>query len=207
MSSFDARLRLPGQSKLPLVVTADIADELLTLTAKGLKVAEWSLNDIEVISLADGFHITITDDHEEIILNVIDSDQFAVEVGVDGRRTKALVTTTTGQPAQITGLPNNPQSGLQTANGTTPTHPDAPTRSQPDYDDLKNRAADIAKALGSDTVSPAEVFAQWLGMLKEINHRHGRGLIPKGVYYELNTQLLDLMPQPNRSSADRSGTA
>jgi hypothetical protein len=58
------------------------------------------------------------------------------------------------------------------------------------------RISDIAKALTSDSVSPAAAFAQWLKLLKEINRRHGQGSMPTDLYYRLNTQILDLIPDP-----------
>jgi len=61
---------------------------------------------------------------------------------------------------------------------------------------MTRRISDIAKALTSDSVSPAAAFAQWLTLLKEINRRHGQGSMPTDLYYRLNTQLLDLIPVP-----------
>jgi hypothetical protein len=55
----------------------------------------------------------------------------------------------------------------------------------------------IAKALASDSVTPAAAFTQWLSLLKEINRLHGQGSLPTDLFYQLNTQMLDLIPEPS----------
>ena len=45
-------------------------------------------------------------------------------------------------------------------------------------------------------MSPADAFARWLKLLKEINRRHGQGSLPLDQFYRLNTELLDLIPEP-----------
>jgi hypothetical protein len=52
--------------------------------------------------------------------------------------------------------------------------------------------SELSAALASDEFSPADAFARWLSLLKEINDRHGRGTLPTPVFHELNTRLLDL---------------
>lgn len=168
MSSFNARLRLPGQSKLPLGVEVDISHERMTLTAGDRTVAAWSLEELDVSSLSDGFHIKIDDD--EIILNVAESKRFAAELGIAKRPTNG----------KIMSLP--PIAGA-TLDGEP-------------LDDVQRRISDIAKALTSDSMSPAMAFAQWLSLLKEINLQHGQGSMPTDLYYRLNTQLLGLIPEP-----------
>ena len=59
---------------------------------------------------------------------------------------------------------------------------------------MRGRVDEVANSLTSDSISPAEAFARWLGLLKEINDEHGRGSMPSEVFYELNTRLLDLIP-------------
>ena len=41
---------------------------------------------------------------------------------------------------------------------------------------------------------PATAFAEWLGLLKELNSRHAHGAMPTPLFHELNTCLLDLIP-------------
>lgn len=166
MSSFNARLRLPGRSRLPLGVEVDIFHERMTMTAGDRTVAAWPLDRLEVVSLSDGFHIKV--DGEEMVLSVTDSKRFASELGIGGRPPADA-----SQSKQPAGAPD--QSHLI---------------------DLQRRIADVSDALASDAISPAEAFARWLNLLKELNRRHGQGTMPSDLYYRLNTQLLDLIPAP-----------
>ena len=79
MSSFNARLRLPG-SRLPLGVEVDIIHERMTVTAGERRVAEWPLERLDVKMRPDGFHIQV--DGEELVLAVSDSRGFATALGV-----------------------------------------------------------------------------------------------------------------------------
>jgi hypothetical protein len=196
MSSFNARLRLPGQSKLPLGVEVDIQHERMTLTSGERTVAAWPIEKLEVVSHSDGFHIRV--DGEVMVLNVADSSRFAAELGID-KHPSPLAGVQTSQRAQPEpSLGNGHQNGLPTPNGKG-FSPRAVAETTPDaelLEDFQHRISDIAKALTSDSVSPAAAFAQWLKLLKEINRRHGQGSMPTDLYYRLNTQILDLIPDP-----------
>jgi hypothetical protein len=178
MSTFTARLRLPGHTRLPLGVEVDILHERMTLTAGDRTVANWPLEELEVASLFDGFHIKVGD--EEMILNVADSKRFATELGI-------------GRPR-----PEAHHNGSHRSNGTTvPLRPlPEATADEEQFYEMKRRISDIAEALGSDSVSPPEALARWLSLLKELNRRHGQGSMPTYLYCQLNSQLLDLMPEP-----------
>jgi len=175
LSSFNARLRLPG-TRLPLGVEVDILHERMTLTAGERAVADWPLERLDVTVLADGFHIKV--DGEEMVLSVTDTTRFAAELGVDPQPTRR----TPDGTANRVVLP--PQSIA--ANEPDPTQ----------LEELRNRISEIARDLTSDTVAPETVFADWLRLLKEINRLHGEGLLPNPLYYQLNTHLLDLIPGP-----------
>lgn len=157
-----ARLRLPGQAKLPLGVEVDIGHERMTLTSGDRTVAVWPLDELDIDSQSDGFHIKV--DGEEVVLSVAESIRFAAELGV-GKRAKPRVESTTVE---------------------TP----------PQREDFQRRISEVATALRSDAVSPADAFARWLKLLKEINRRHGQGSLPLDQFYRLNTELLDLIPEP-----------
>jgi hypothetical protein len=58
------------------------------------------------------------------------------------------------------------------------------------------RVSQVSAALNSTSVSPAAAFADWLRLLKEINRRHRQGSMTSDLFYELNTKLLDLIPEP-----------
>lgn len=167
MSAFNARLRLPGQSRIPLGVEVDISDERITLTSGERKVAQWSLAEIDVDYLSDGFHITA--DGEEVVLSVVESSQFASELGVTA---------------------NRPAPKIKTIE--TPDRPQASGK----FQELRARVDEIAATLADDSVAPQEAFAEWLGFLRELNARHARGAMPTPLYHELNTTMLDLIPTP-----------
>lgn len=161
MSSFSARLRLPGQSRIPLGVEVDITDERITLTAGERKVAQWNLDKLEITYLSDGFHIRV--DGEEVVLSVVESGRFASELGV-----------TAVKPAPRAVVSRTRDSGRT--------------------DDLRQRVSSVAAALTTDSVPPQVAFAEWLGLLKELNSRHARGAMPTPLFHELNTELLGLIP-------------
>lgn len=84
MSTFTARLRLPGQSRIPLGVEVDVSEEAVTLTNGDRRLAIWDLRKIDVDYLADGFHIKVDD--EEVVLSVSEPARFASELGVTAHR-------------------------------------------------------------------------------------------------------------------------
>lgn len=83
MTSFNARLRLLGQTGLPLGVEIDLTGERMHVTADGRYVANWALRDINISSEPDGFHLEA--EGEEVILHLTDEARFAVEVGIRAR--------------------------------------------------------------------------------------------------------------------------
>ena len=197
MSSFAARLRMPGRTRLPLGVEVDITRERMTLTSGDQPVGDWALDQLEIKSLFDGFHITV--DGEEIVLNVTDSTQFAVELGIAGRPPKHLVELL---------APDLPRNGLSSIKGQLNyqpagdgelTSPSPAGRTLPDeaqVREIRRRISEVAEALDSPSVSPAQAFAGWIGLLKNINDRHGKGSMSAELFYQLNTELLDLIPGP-----------
>jgi hypothetical protein len=80
MTSFDARLRVIGQTGFPLVVEIDLTGKRMMVTAGESQLADWELEEIRIVALPDGFHIKA--EGEEIILNLADKTRFAVEVGL-----------------------------------------------------------------------------------------------------------------------------
>lgn len=80
MTSFDARLRLLGQTGMPLGVEVDLNDGRMIVTSDGKSVANWPLDEITVVVRPDGFHFEA--EGEEVILNVTDTRRFASEIGL-----------------------------------------------------------------------------------------------------------------------------
>lgn len=202
MPSFDARLRLPGHSRLPLGVEVDIDHERLTVTAGNRKVAAWPLKKLEVDNRPDGFHITV--DGEEIVLSVTDSARFATELGLarNSRPAPSLGAFRSGDTA-VSPAHRNPNESPEPNRADVSPRPVAETT--PDggqYDDIQNRISEVAEALASGSVSPGQAFGRWVRLLKELNRRHGQGSMPSDLYYQLNTQVLELIPEPKPTPPD-----
>ena len=97
MGSFEARLRVIGQSGFPLPVVVDLTDEQLTVTTDSGRIADWTIAEIDISARGDGFLIEA--EGEEVLLNVTDSNRFAVELGRDRLP----------QQGSIAGLSRRPQ--------------------------------------------------------------------------------------------------
>jgi hypothetical protein len=80
MGSFNARLRVIGQTGFPVPVVLDLTDEQLTVTTDSGRLADWNIAEIDISTRADGFYVEA--EGEEILLNVTDSARFAAELGV-----------------------------------------------------------------------------------------------------------------------------
>ena len=128
MSTFTARLHLPGRAKLPLGVEIDIQHERMTLTSGDRTVAVLRLEDLDVISMSDGFHMKV--DGEDVVLIVSESSRFAAELGIKEHRRLAVV---------------------------KPKQPVVKARSDEEYlPDLERRIIETREALRSDAVTPAQ---------------------------------------------------
>jgi hypothetical protein len=179
-------------------VEVDIFRERMTVTAGDQKVGDWALEELDIASMSDGFHITV--DGEEIILNVTDSTRFATELGITGRRPVRLVEISASNLPRSTLASIKGQLNYQRALNGEPASSLLPAERSPDVgqvDGIRRRISEVAEALASDSVSPAQAFARWLGLLKEVNYRHGQGSMTTDRFFELNTELLDLIPDPD----------
>lgn len=183
MSSYQARLVLPGRNRLYLDVEVEASDERVTLICGGRKVATWPIDRLDVASHPDGFHIEV--DGDEVILDVTDAARFASALGVE-------------RPAQARRHQNGTGrvAGRQKTGEAASLHSSAERTAAGQLEWMQRRVSDVARALTSDEYSPAEAFAEWLILLKEINRRHGQGSMPSDQFYLLNTRLLDLIPVP-----------
>lgn len=165
---------MPGQTRLPLSVEVDIADERLILTAGHRNVADWPIGQVSISSQPDGFHMVF--EHEEIVLNPEDPDGLARELNLSRLEE-----------------PKAARAGAS-SNGTPVLNPS--TLAELRCEELRERIAGVSEALGSNSLSPQAAFSRWLRLAKDLNRIHGTGSIPTHVFYELNTQLLDLIPEP-----------
>lgn len=78
MTSFDARLRILGESGFPLGVEIDLTGERMVVTTAGRPLADWDLEDIRIVPTPSGFRVDA--EGEAVILNVTDSERFTKEI-------------------------------------------------------------------------------------------------------------------------------
>lgn len=181
MPSFDARLRLPGQTKIPVSVVVDISDERLKFTSGERSLGDWPLDQVSVVSLPDGFHLKLED--EEIVLTVSDPNTFFGYLQ-NGKKEQSEAALSNGGVTTDRTISNRLK----------------PTDPEEQYTDLRTAIDKLAAALLEEKVPPNQVFATWLRLLKELNRRHGRGQMPTPLFYRLNTELLDMLPSPDQES-------
>ena len=173
MPSFDAWLRLLGQQKLPVSVIVDISDERLKLTSGEKSLGDWPLDKLNVVSLADGFHLRLED--EEVVLTVSNPDEFF----------GCLRNGKVPEPGDTMTANRSISSRLK------------PTEPEEQYGDLRKAIDKLAQAMSEETVPPDQVFATWLKLLKELNRRHAQAQLPSALFIRLNTELLNLLPVPS----------
>jgi hypothetical protein len=80
MTDYAARLRLRGIDDAPIQVLIDLTDDRFTVRSGDIEVADWERDQIKVTPQLDGFHIRA--EGEEIILDVTDEAQFALDLGL-----------------------------------------------------------------------------------------------------------------------------
>jgi hypothetical protein len=80
MAAYDAQLRLSWTDDEPIHVLIDLTDDRLTMRSGDVEVADWQRDQIRVSPHLDGFHIRA--EGEEIILDVTDDAQFALDLGL-----------------------------------------------------------------------------------------------------------------------------
>ena len=184
MSSYTARLQLPGRTRIPMSVTVDVSDEKLRLVADDRTIGVWSLRDIDIDTRSDGFHLRI--DGDEAILTMAEATRFAAEMklsqptptpparpGTDGVEKAPNQITDTRIQGRIGGLGQEDQ-----------------------LSEMRRQINDLREALRDPAVPPAVVFGRWLVLLKNLNRRLAQGTMPTPLFFRLNTELLDLMPSP-----------
>jgi hypothetical protein len=189
MSTFNARLHLPGRAKLPLGVEIDIQHERMTLTSGDQTVAVIPVANLDLVSKSDGFHFTV--DGEEVVLIVTESIRFAKEMGIVEQVRSPAIGATRRVARPVNGTSNGPTKVNGRVIATSQTR-FVPTDDQ--HDDLQRRIGEIDEALNSESVTPAVAFSSWLALLNELNRRHARGTMATAVFCRLNSRLLDLIP-------------
>ncbi len=80
MTTYDAKLKIDGQSAAPVPVVVDLTENRLTMIVGHETVAEWQREQMRISAMPDGFHIRA--DGEFIVLDVNDDARFAIELGL-----------------------------------------------------------------------------------------------------------------------------
>lgn len=80
MADFGGVLRTPTEPDTAIRVVIDLSEERLRLRSGDNEIADWSLDEIRVNALTDGFHIKA--EGEEIILDLTRDAEFAVALGL-----------------------------------------------------------------------------------------------------------------------------
>lgn len=80
MPTFEGRLRVEGDTGPEIGVEIDLNGERLKVAAGEVEIADWSLEEIRVAALQDGFHVRA--EGEEVVLEVEDDGHFAIDLGL-----------------------------------------------------------------------------------------------------------------------------
>src|SRR5690554_3175323 len=80
VSKFEGKLRVQGDEAPPIGIEIDLDGERMRLNSNGVEVANWSLEEIRVAALPDGFHVRA--EGEEVVLEVFDDGRFAIDLGL-----------------------------------------------------------------------------------------------------------------------------
>jgi hypothetical protein len=71
---------MPGEAGPGLGVVIDLTDQTLTLRSQTGEIGHWSMGEIRVNALPDGFHLRA--EGEEVILDIADDAEFAVALNL-----------------------------------------------------------------------------------------------------------------------------
>ncbi len=80
MPEFHGSLRLPGDDGPPLDVVIDLTDSRLHMTAGDAEIGDWSMDEVRIAALPDGFHLRA--EGEEAILEIREDAAFALALGL-----------------------------------------------------------------------------------------------------------------------------
>jgi hypothetical protein len=80
MAHFDGSLKLAG-NEAPVRVAIDLTDDhVIRISAETIEIGEWTLGQIGMKALDDGFHMLA--DGEELIIKTDNDPAFALAVGI-----------------------------------------------------------------------------------------------------------------------------
>jgi hypothetical protein len=73
-------LRVPGESGPGLGVVIDLTDNRIRIAAGSAEIGDWTKDEVRVHADDDGFHLRA--EGEEVILDLTEDAQFAVDYGL-----------------------------------------------------------------------------------------------------------------------------
>src|SRR4026207_68493 len=80
MAHFDGSLKLAG-NEAPVRVAIDLTDDhVIRISAEAIEIGEWTIGQIAVKALDDGFHMIA--DGEELIIRTDNDTAFALAMGI-----------------------------------------------------------------------------------------------------------------------------
>lgn len=71
---------MPGDDSPPLDIVIDLTEERIRVSAGDAQIGDWPKSEVRVNALPDGFHLRA--EGEEVILDITDEAQFAVDLGL-----------------------------------------------------------------------------------------------------------------------------
>lgn len=80
MSSYEASLRMLGESGPGLPVVVDLRDDRLEIRSGDVEIGDWSRDEVRVNADIDGIHLRA--EGEEVILDLEKDAEFAIEIGL-----------------------------------------------------------------------------------------------------------------------------
>lgn len=80
MGRYEGELRMLGEIGQGIDVVVDLSDGRMRVTAGGMEIGDWSRDEVRLHAEDDGFHVRA--EGEEIVLDLRDDAQFAVDYGL-----------------------------------------------------------------------------------------------------------------------------
>lgn len=80
VSAYEGLLRVEGENEPPIGVMVDLTDGRMRVSAGDIEVADWSLDEVRISALLDGFHVRAEGD--EVVLEIEDEGHFALDLGL-----------------------------------------------------------------------------------------------------------------------------
>ena len=80
MSTYEGSLRMVGEDGPGLPVVIDLRDDRLGIKAGDVEIGDWTREEVRINAEVDGIHLRA--EGEEIILELAQDAEFAVEVGL-----------------------------------------------------------------------------------------------------------------------------